>query len=231
MWISSRVETERSVNWSLVIFDCDGVLVDSEPTSNRVMRKMLTEIGLPMSIEQTEREFVGRAMEACLRIIERRLGRPAPPDFEERYDSRVFAAFRTELRPVPGVREVLKRIQHPYCVASSGSHAKMRMTLGLTELLPSFEGRMFSATEVTRGKPHPDLFLYAAKSLGAAPEGCAVVEDTPRGVLAGVAAGMTVFGYAGRTPQRELASAGARCFEDMEELPELLVTTIPRPVT
>jgi len=210
------------LNWELVIFDCDGVLVDSEPTSNRVLSEMLTEIGLSMTAEQTEREFVGRSMGACLRIIERRLGRPAPADFEENFDSRVFAAFRSELRAVPGVRDALERIRHPYCVASSGSHAKMRTTLGLTGLLAEFEGRMFSATEVARGKPHPDLFLHAAGRSGASPDGCAVIEDTPRGVSAGIAAGMTVFGYAARTPKSELLALGARCFESMEALPDLL---------
>jgi len=210
------------MTWDLVIFDCDGVLVDSEPTSNRIMNEMLNEIGLPMSFEETVREFVGRSMASCLQAIERRLGRSAPPDFAARFDRRVFTAFRDELAAVEGIVETLARIRHPYCVASSGSQAKMRTTLGLTALLPKFEGRMFSATEVAHGKPEPDLFLYAAETMSAAPSRCAVVEDTPRGVEAGIRAGMVVFGYAARTSRHELERAGARCFSVMTELPGLL---------
>jgi HAD superfamily hydrolase (TIGR01509 family) len=210
------------MSWDLVIFDCDGVLVDSEPTSNRILSEMLHGIGLPMNVDETVHEFVGRSMDSCLRIIERRLGHPAPPGFCEQFDRRVFEAFRAELRAVEGIEEVLERIPYPFCAASSGSHAKMRTTLGITDLLPLFEGKMFSATEVERGKPYPDLFLHAAAELAADPARCVVVEDTARGVEAGVTAGMSVFGYVARSSNSDLELAGARCFTRMSELPSLL---------
>ena len=206
----------------LVILDCDGVLVDSEPISNRILTGMLGEIGLPMSEEETTREFVGLSMEDCWRIIEQRLGRAVPDGFAARYDRLLLEAFRRELRPVRGVAEALERIPQPLCVASSGSLEKIRSSLGLTGLLPRFENRLFSAEEVNHGKPAPDLFLYAARRMGAEAERCVVVEDSPRGVRAGVAAGMTVLGYAERSAAAELGAEGARCFDRMRELPELL---------
>ncbi len=132
----------------------------------------------------------------------------------------MFAAFETELRPVPGIAAALDAITLPNCVASSASIEKMRVTLGQTGLWDRFEGRIFSATEVEHGKPAPDLFLHAASSMGWEPADCAVVEDSPAGVKAGLAAGMTVFGYAGTTPAALLE--GARVFTDMAELPALL---------
>jgi HAD superfamily hydrolase (TIGR01509 family) len=206
----------------LVIFDCDGVLVDSEPVANRIFAEELNAAGLALSVEEVCREFIGRSMACCLAEVERRLGRPLPAGFVERLQSRTFDAFRAGLAPVAGVREALARIDLPFCVASSGEPQKMRLTLGLTGLLPLFEGRLFSAVEVERGKPHPDLFLHAARRLGATPARCAVVEDSRHGVAAGVAAGMTVFGYAGRGNAAELAAAGATPFDDMRRLPELL---------
>jgi len=206
----------------LVILDCDGVLVDSEPISNRILTGMLGEIGLPLSEEETTREFVGRSMEDCWRIIEQRLGRTVPDDFAARFDRLLLEAFRQELRPVRDVAEALERIPQPLCVASSGSLEKIRASLGLTGLLPRFENRLFSAEEVNHGKPAPDLFLYAARRMGAEAERCVVVEDSPRGVRAGVAAGMTVLGYAERSAAAELGAEGARCFDRMRALPELL---------
>ena len=146
----------------LVILDCDGVLVDSEPLSNRVLAALLTEIGLPTSYEDSVRDYMGRSLDACLERIEARLGRPPPADFAERLEERSFAAFRGGLEAVPGVEGALDRIDLPTCVASSGAHEKMRLTLGLVGLLGRFEGRLFSASDVARGKPDPALFLHAA---------------------------------------------------------------------
>jgi HAD superfamily hydrolase (TIGR01509 family) len=215
--------------WDLVIFDCDGVLVDSEPVSNRVFTEMLNGIGLRTTLDETTRDFVGRSMKSCVEIVERRLGRPVPADFVETLQARTFAAFREGLHAVPGIEAALDAVDAagvPTCVASSGEHAKMRTTLGLTGLLPRFEGRLFSATEVPRGKPHPDLFLHAARAMGADPARCAVVEDSPVGAQAGVAAGMTVFGYAARSNPAALAAAGATVFRDMKELPGVLMNRL-----
>jgi len=209
--------------FELIIFDCDGVLVDSEPITNRVFGEMLGELGMQVTLDEMFELFVGYSMTQCLTVISERLGKMPPPDFVQNYYTRARVALGAELTAVPGVVEALDQITLPYCVASSGAHEKMRMTLGITGLLPRFEGRMFSATEVARGKPAPDIFLHAASKFGVRPAACLVVEDTPPGVAAGVAAGMTVYGYSAQTPAARLLAAGARrVFHDMTQLPLLL---------
>lgn len=210
----------------LVIFDCDGVLVDSELITNRVFAEMLNELGMPVTLEDMFEQFVGRSMAQCCELISGILKRPVPDHFIEEYRVRTTQALESELKSVPGIEDALDAIEAmgvPYCVASSGTHEKMRSTLTITGLLPRFEGKLFSVTEVAHGKPAPDVFLYAASRCGVAPSACCVVEDTPTGVAAGVAAGMTVYGYCALTPERRLVEAGAhRTFADMRRLPELL---------
>ncbi|MGA9854596.1 MAG: HAD family hydrolase [Gammaproteobacteria bacterium] len=209
--------------FELVIFDCDGVLVDSEIISNTVFAKMLGELGLPLSLKDTIEIFMGKSMSQCLDIMTLILGHPPPANFEENYHQRVDTGFKNGLRPVEGVPEMLRHMKLPYCVASSGSNEKMRTTLGITGLLPLFTDRLYSATQVAQGKPAPEIFLYAASQCGVEPRKCAVVEDTPTGVVAGVAAGMTVFGYSGMIPTTRLRQAGAHyIFKHMHELNRLL---------
>ncbi len=208
-----------------VIFDCDGVLVDSEPISNGVLAAMLTEAGLPMTAEQSMAVFLGRSWSSAAADIEARLGHPLDTGFRPRYLEAMYAAFERELEPVPGIHAALEAIDSPLCVASSGAHEKMRLTLGRTGLLERFEGRLFSSTEVEHGKPAPDLFLYAAERMGWAPADCVVVEDSAAGVQAALAAGMRVLGYAGRTDPALLA--GSVLFTRMEELPALLGAQSP----
>jgi HAD superfamily hydrolase (TIGR01509 family) len=208
--------------YELVIFDCDGVLVDSEWISNRILAECLCALGVPTSTESSMRDYMGRSWRECVPLFEAQLGRALPADFEAGYRAKLALAFARDLTEVPGIRDALARIPARTCVASSGGHDKMKLTLGQTGLYARFEGRIFSALEVARAKPFPDLFLHAAQSLGVAPARCAVVEDSPRGVEAAVAAGMAVFGYAGRTPPESLRAAGARVFSDMRTLPELL---------
>jgi HAD superfamily hydrolase (TIGR01509 family) len=211
------------MSFELVIFDCDGVLVDSEMITNRVFAAMLNDLGITVSIEDMFERFVGRSMPQCLEIITRLLGGPVPDGFVEEYYARSRAALKQELKAVPDIEAVLSALQVPYCVASSGTHEKMETTLGVTGLLPKFLGRMYSVTDVARSKPFPDVFLHAARQQGKAPAACAVIEDTPTGVRAGVAAGMTVFGYCALTPKHRLIEAGAhQTFERMRDLPELL---------
>lgn len=195
------------------------MLVDSEAISNRVLARLLTEIGLAMTPEESMEAFMGRSWTTVLAWAEER-GAPLPEGFRRRYLDAMFAVFEEELQPVPGVVAALDAITLPNCVASSASVEKMRFTLGHTGLWGRFEGRIFSATEVAHGKPAPDLFLHAASSMGWEPAECAVVEDSPAGVEAALAAGMTAFGYAGSTPAERLV--GARVFGDMAELPALL---------
>jgi HAD superfamily hydrolase (TIGR01509 family) len=206
----------------LVIFDCDGVLVDSDRISLRIQAEWIAELGLEMSYEDCVRDFLGLGMPATLRILGERLGRPVPSGWEEGLGRAVREAFERELRPVPGVVEALDEIELPTCVASSGSQEKMRFTLGLTGLWDRFAGRIHSADEVDRGKPAPDLFLHAASSMDTPPERCVVVEDSPFGVIAARAAGMAALGYAADGDGERLRGEGARTFGSMVELPGLL---------
>jgi len=211
--------------YQLVIFDCDGVLVDSERITNRVFADLLGELGLAFTLEDMFEHFVGHSMAQCLDKIAGLLGTPPPADFVATYRARSKRALETHLRPVSGIEEALDQITIPWCVASSGEHEKMRLTLGLTGLLPRFEGKLFSVTEVARPKPAPDVFLYAASRCGVAPGDCVVVEDTPTGVEAAVAAGMTVLGYAALTPGHRLRAAGVHhLFDRMADLPKLLAS-------
>jgi HAD superfamily hydrolase (TIGR01509 family) len=205
-----------------VIFDCDGVLVDTELISNRVLAGLLTEAGVPTTFEQCMRDFRGRAMASVLAIAEERLGAPLPFDVGERYYAEVKEVFARELEPVPGVVEALDRIELPSCVASSGPHHKMVVTLRRTGLWERFEGRIFSASEVPAGKPAPDLFLHAAAQMGFDPASTAVVEDSLPGVEAAVAAGMRALAFARHTDASVLSAAGGEPFHDMAELPGLL---------
>ncbi|HEX5044316.1 MAG TPA: HAD family hydrolase [Candidatus Polarisedimenticolaceae bacterium] len=212
-----------AARWDLVIFDSDGVLVDTEPLANQILNERLHSIGLPLTLEESARAFQGRSLPMCLQIIEDVLGHPAPEGFLDDVQRRTFAAFRRVLAPVPGVLETLDRIPWPTCVASSGDLLKIRTTLTLAGLIVRFEGRMFSALDVPHGKPAPDLFLHAAKTLGASPARTAVVEDSPVGIQAARAAGMTPFGYAARTGAGLLVEAGAAVvFREFATLPELL---------
>jgi HAD superfamily hydrolase (TIGR01509 family) len=206
----------------LVIFDCDGVLVDSDRISLRIQAEWITDLGLEASYEDCVRDFLGLGMPATLEILSERLGRPVPSGWVDGLDRAVGEAFERELRPVPGVVEALDKIELPTCVASSGSQEKMRFTLGLTGLWDRFVGRIYSADEVGRGKPAPDLFLHAASSMATPPERCVVVEDSPFGVIAARAAGMGALGYAADGNGERLRSEGARSFGSMLELPELL---------
>ncbi|MER6678402.1 HAD family hydrolase [Streptomyces sp. NPDC000983] len=213
------------MRYDLVIFDNDGVLVDSEPISNRLLAGYLTELGHPTTYEESLRDYMGSAMHRVHDLVEARTGTPLPADFDDVFHARVFAAFERELKPVRGAEEVLAKLAAdgvPYCLASSGSHERIRVGHRTTGLSRWFEdGRIFSSQDVGRGKPAPDLFLYAAERMGVAPERCAVVEDSPLGVQAAVAAGMDVYGFTAMTPASRLADATG-LFEDMGELLDLL---------
>ncbi len=207
----------------LVIFDCDGVLVDSELITCRVFLAMLHELGLPVTLEFMFERFVGRSTQHCWEEVARMLGREVPQRLREQLEQRTTAALQAEVKAVRGMEAVLDSLQVPYCVASSGTHAKMATTLGATGLLPRFRDRIFSATEVAHAKPAPDIFLYAARRCGVEPQACAVIEDSAPGVVAGVAAGMTVYGYCAYTPESRLRQAGAHyTFDEMAKLPALL---------
>ena len=205
-----------------VIFDCDGVLVDSELISNTVLAGLLTQAGLPTTLEQCLRDYRGRSMTSVMQLANARHGSPLPADLPARYYADMKAVFAREGRAVPGVAEALDQITLPSCVASSGPLHKMRVTLQRTGLWERFEGRIFSATEVPNGKPAPDLFLHAARSMGFDPARTAVVEDSVPGVQAARAAGMRALAFARDTDAAQLEAAGGEPFDDMAELPGLL---------
>ncbi|MGW2748647.1 HAD family hydrolase [Streptomyces sp. NPDC001450] len=214
------------MRYDLIIFDNDGVLVDSEPISNRHLAAFLTELGHPTSYEDSIRDYMGSAMHRIHDLVLERTGQRLPEDFDDVFHARVFAAFERELKPVVGVDDVLEKLVAdgvPYCVASSGSHERIRVGHRTTGLDRWFEEeRIFSSQDVGRGKPAPDLFLYAAERMGVAPDRCAVVEDSPLGVQAAVAAGMDVYGFTAMTPAERLTGAN-QLFSSMVELADLLV--------
>ncbi|BBC94446.1 HAD family hydrolase [Streptomyces griseofuscus] len=213
------------MRYDLIIFDNDGVLVDSEPISNRHLAAYLTELGIETSYEDSLRDYMGSAMHRVHDLVLERTGQRLPADFDDVFHARVFAAFERELGPVPGAAEVLEKLAAdgvPYCVASSGSHQRIRVGHRTTGLDRWFqEERIFSSQDVGKGKPAPDLFLYAAERMGVAPGRCAVVEDSPLGVQAAVAAGMDVYGFTAMTPAERLTGA-TQLFADLGELPDLL---------
>ncbi len=202
------------------------MLVDSERVAVKVDVVVLAALGWPITEAEVIERFVGRSTAAIRGDIERYLGRPLADDWEDEFESLYRDAFTAGLQPVDGIVDALDRIATPSCVASSGSHEKMRFTLGLTGLWDRFAGRIFSVHEVARGKPAPDLFLHAAARMGVEPAACAVVEDSRWGVEAARAAGMRAFGYAGGlTPGEWLEGAGTIVFSDMRELPALLTAS------
>ncbi|MCT2542467.1 HAD family phosphatase [Streptomyces atratus] len=206
----------------LVIFDCDGVLVDSERIAVRIEVQIGAELGWPLTADEVIEKFVGRSNKSISELVDARLpGKSAA--WQERYEALHREAVDRELVAVEGIHEALAAIALPTCVASSGSHEKMRHTLGHTGLHAHFEGRIFSATEVEHGKPAPDLFLHAARRMGVAPAACVVVEDSKYGVQAARSAGMRSLGYAGGlTPAHWLEGPDTVVFDDMRKLPSLL---------
>ena len=207
--------------FELVIFDCDGVLVDSEGIANEVFATVLDEeCGLSLSLDDMFQIFVGHSSSQCMEIIEEMLGKAPPAHLEQRYKGEINQALSTSVTAVAGIEKTLREISIPFCVASSGSHEKMQTTLGKTNLLQYFEGKLHSASDVNRGKPHPDIYLHAAAKMGVFEwSKCLVIEDSPLGVKGGVSAGMVVFGYAELMREGRLLEAGAhRTFNDMNNL-------------
>jgi HAD superfamily hydrolase (TIGR01509 family) len=192
-----------------------------------VLAEVVAEAGLPMTTEECMSTFMGRQWEDSLVLIERELDRALPPEFTTDFRARRDAALAAELQPISGIADAIDRIPLERCVASSSGPEKIRRTLAHTGLLELFDGRIFSAAEVERGKPAPDLFLHAAARMGVEPRSCAVVEDTIVGVQAAEAAGMSAFGYCAHFAADAMAGERAVPFDSMEQLPELLLEGIP----
>ncbi|AZO10000.1 MULTISPECIES: HAD family phosphatase [unclassified Mesorhizobium] len=211
----------------LVIFDCDGVLVDTENLANRRLAEWLCEAGFATTFEHCRKHFSGRSMASVQKQIEEETDARLGADFVDRWNAGLPDLFAHGVEAIPYVREFVDKVRAAgiaYCVASSARVSKMHITLGQTGLLPLFEHAMFSSTMVGRGKPFPDLFLHAASTMGFAPADCIVIEDSVAGTQAGIAAGMRVFSYhADPLSDRDgLAEAGGILFDDMRELAGLV---------
>lgn len=212
----------------LVIFDCDGVLIDSEMIVNRAHAAALTGLGWPITVQEMIRRFTGLPDRDMYRLIEAEWGRSLPADYDDAVGAAVGQAYASELVAIDGIHEVLTAIEAPVCVASSSTPDKLRLGLAVTGLYERFAPNIFSASQVARGKPAPDLFLFAAARMGADPARCLVVEDSLAGVEAACAAGMRVIGFTGGShcgPELggRLVDRGAMlAFSDMRRLPALL---------
>ena len=223
-------KTRRNNNqkFDLIIFDCDGVLVDSEVISCRAHADVLSRHGYPITQQQVFDRFLGRSTRQANMEVEAELGRALPDEFHMQLQDELFRKFEADLEAVPHIHGALDAITQAVCVASSGSHPRMHVTLGRTQLRDRFAPNIFSATQVTNGKPAPDLFLFAAEQMNVAPERCLVVEDSVPGIAGGRAAGMAVLGFHGASHCRpgyghSLRAAGATAvFDDMRQLPELI---------
>jgi len=208
----------------LIVFDCDGVLVDSEVIVIEVEADLLTAGGFPITADEIAERYVGLSYPDMMRGLEAQFGRTVPDSLSQEVQDRAMLAFEGRLRPVPGIPELLNRHQGPRCVASSSSPQRIDRSLGLTGLAHHFDpDHLFSATMVLNGKPAPDLFLHAADSLGVSPGSCLVIEDSPSGVTAARAAGMSVVGFVGGgharpSLARRLADAGAPLVVDRADL-------------
>tara|TARA_B110000116_G_C16583699_1_gene467431 strand:+ start:35 stop:685 length:651 start_codon:yes stop_codon:yes gene_type:complete len=179
----------------LIIFDCDGVLVDSEPIANKILVEVLNDIGLSLTFEESMNLFLGKSWKDCLKIIETKLNSSIKIDLTNIYMTKMFAEFEKSLNPIPGIKKALTTIDCKICVASSGPHEKIRKTLSITGLLQKFEGAIFSAADVKNGKPSPDIFLLASETMRVPPEKCLIIEDSLNGIKAAVTAKMKAIHY------------------------------------
>ncbi len=209
-------------NYQCIIFDCDGVLVDSEFISNSTMVQMANELGANMTMEMALSNFIGKSLSTCIRMIDDMIDGEIPKDFETSFRQRTFERFQNELQPVEGIPELLPQIRIPYCVASSGPRNKIRLNLGTTQLLRYFEGRIFSCYDIQKWKPEPDIFLYAAKEMGFGPKQCLVIEDTITGVRAAKSGGFDVVAIARPHSRNELEKESIPLISHPSELRAIL---------
>jgi len=218
--------SQPSASFDAVIFDCDGVLADSEGITNRVLADMVRLLGCPLSVQEVRRRFTGVPMAEVVKALQAKLGHKLPGIWHSQFHARRAEAFRRELRAIPGVQALLQALAAagvPVAVASGAERDKVLANLKIIGLDAYFGPQVFTGSDVAHSKPAPDVYLLAAKSLGVDPSRCAVVEDSATGVRAGVAAGMAVFGYAADTPADELRAAGASAVAaSMQQVGELL---------
>jgi HAD superfamily hydrolase (TIGR01509 family) len=206
--------------YKCVIFDCDGVLVDSEPIGNQVMVDMANELGAQIDLYYAYQNFKGNALKKCIAQISELVDTELPTNFEDEYRRRSFEKFRNEIQPVEGILDLIKNLKIPFCVASSGPENKIRLNLELTGLLPYFESKIFSCYAIQKWKPDPAVFLWAAETMGYQPSECVVIEDSPIGVDAAINGGFDVFGFTAHDFRDELKEKTTKTFDGMLKLSE-----------
>lgn len=213
-------------DYKCIIFDCDGVLVDSEPLGNGVLVEMANEQGATIDLNYAYWHFKGGSYQSVHDHIEKLIGKKLPPDFEPEYRRRSFEAFTKHLKPVEGIENVLNNLEIPFCVASSGPQTKIRHNLRITGLLKYFESNIFSCYDVGKWKPEPEVFLHAAKTMGFSPNECLVIEDTPIGLEAAKRGGFDVYGYADKYSYSLFEKEATGVFTHMDHLKQMLTKKV-----
>tara|TARA_R110000868_G_scaffold56488_12_gene174863 strand:- start:16500 stop:17135 length:636 start_codon:yes stop_codon:yes gene_type:complete len=209
-------------HYKCVIFDCDGVLVDSEPIGNQILVDMANHLGANIDLDFAMKHFKGSHFKECVSIIKKLVTQSIPDTFETEYRQRSLEEFEKGLKPIEGVTKVIEQLQLPFCVASSGMESKMRFNLNLVGLLPYFEGKMFSCYDIQKFKPEPDVFLMAAETMGFQPKDCIVIEDSLLGSQGAINGGFDVFGFTAHDTNKELDGLCTKTFDDMSKLLKML---------
>jgi len=210
------------MEFKCIIFDSDGVLVDSETLSAKVFQEMALELGFELDFEAAVERFAGSSMKENLKFIGENIAGPLPSNFEKDFRARTYEVFKADLKAVRGIHELIDKLNIPYCVASSGPMKKIRLNLGLVSLLDHFENKIYSSYTIGSWKPEPGIFLHAAKEMGFAPKDCVVVEDSASGIRAAIAGGFEVYALANEKMKKTFEQLGAIAFENMKELEKLL---------
>lgn len=208
--------------YKCIIFDCDGVLIDSESIAIGVLVDMANDLGANMNFEESLIGLKGKSLNSCMQLIEDKIGKPLPMNFEPDYRINTFEAFRKNIQPIKGITDVLNKLQIPFCVASSGPENKIRLNLDVTDLLPHFEGNIFSCYAIQKWKPEPEVYLWAAETMGFKPHECLVIEDSVSGVKGALAGGFDVFGYTEHDYKNELNPIATKTFSSMDKLLAML---------
>ncbi|MBC3759487.1 HAD family hydrolase [Hyunsoonleella sp. SJ7] len=202
--------------YKCIIFDCDGVLIDSESIAIGILVDMANDLGANMEFETSLIDLKGKSLNSCMALISERIEKPLPVNFEPDYRINTFEAFRKDIKPIEGIKEVVENLEIPFCTASSGPANKIRLNLEITGLLPYFDGKIFSCYDIQKWKPEPDIFLWAAETMGFQPEECLVVEDSVSGIKAAKAGGFDVFGYTEHDYKNELKALATQTFDSMD---------------
>lgn len=208
--------------YKCIIFDCDGVLIDSESIAIGVLVDMANYLGANMKFEESLISLKGKAFNLCMELISKRINKPLPINFEADYRVNAFEAFRENIQPIKGINDVVENLTIPFCVASSGPENKIRLNLEITGLLSFFENKIFSCYAIQKWKPEPDIFLWAAKTMGFEPYECLVIEDSVSGVYAAKKGGFDVYGYTEHDYKNELNALADTTFDDMSKLLDLI---------